>query len=127
MRTYLKRQRLTSCQIAVTTTVQADIDIFCGGQNFGGGCCGCEYAVACGMQYEDFNNIVKVATVADFSGCLALCDSSAACVTANYQVSTNVCTLFSTAIGGVVANSDYDEIVLNDNAPCENPSCCEQR
>jgi hypothetical protein len=109
MPTNLKGHRLTCWQVAVTTTVQVETDIFCGTSIPGGGCYGCQYIVSCDMVYQNSATEYQATITPNFSACLALCDSSSNCDTVDYQKSTGNCTLFSTGDDTTfTANSDFD-------------------
>ncbi|MCJ1287361.1 hypothetical protein MMC26_006710 [Xylographa opegraphella] len=73
------------------TTTSIPLPAPCGGVTAGGGSCGCEYTVECGVQFVDNGSGTDVSTTSSFAQCLQVCDNNFQCAALTYNSATGQC------------------------------------
>ncbi|MCJ1417066.1 hypothetical protein MMC32_003405 [Xylographa parallela] len=97
----------TSIDAVTATTISVPLPAPCGGVTPGGGTCGCEYTIACGIQFVDNGAGTDVSTTSSFAQCLQVCDNNFECASLTYNILTGACIQLKGSYSTVV-NPAYD-------------------
>ncbi|MCJ1387154.1 hypothetical protein MMC17_010287 [Xylographa soralifera] len=97
----------TSIDAVTATTTSVPLPAPCGGITSGGGSCGCEYTILCGVQFVDTGAGTDVSTTSTFAQCLQVCDNNFQCSSLTYNVVTGQCIQLKGNYN-TVPNADYD-------------------